>query len=127
MTRLSSNLHQAFVTSKQTAIRFWHDEQGVIVATELILIGTLLVLGLVAALAVVRAAIVTELGDFASSIGTMSQTYSVGGTAAADGSFTGGSAFSDAADSADDVGPGGQQVGGSSACIVVCSNVVTPG
>lgn len=106
--------------------RLWKDEAGAIVTSELLLIATLLVIGVVAALAAVRAAIVTELADFSSSIGTMNQSFSVGGTASGDGSFTAASAFADAADAGDTVGPQGQQVG-PSACIVVCTSALSPG
>ncbi|MBX3413970.1 MAG: hypothetical protein KF708_14865 [Pirellulales bacterium] len=114
-------------TARQWIARFWRDEQGAIVASELLLIATLLVIGLIAALAAIRSAVVTELGDFAASVGTMNQSFSVGGTSSADGSFTAASAFADAADSGDSVGPDGQQAGGTSACIIVCSTVVNPG
>jgi len=106
--------------------RLWKEESGAIVTSELLLIATLLVIGVVAALAAVRAAIVTELADFSSSIGTMNQSFSVGGTVSGDGSFTAASAFADAADAGDTVGPQGQQVG-PSACIVVCTSALSPG
>ena len=126
MERQPTSIHRALSMPGAIARRFWREEEGAIVTSELLLIATLLVIGVVAALAAVRAAIVTELADFSSSIGTMNQSFSVGGTASADGSFTGASAFADAADAGDTVGPQGQQVG-PSACIVVCTSALSPG
>lgn len=128
MQRLRSTIKSALVFSGHAATRFWREDDGVIVVTEMLLIGTILVLGLVAALAVVRAAIVTELADFAGSIGTMNQSFGFGGTSGADGAFTASSSFLDAADSGDVLGPNGQQAGGNAACLVVFTDgPATPG
>lgn len=126
MERQGTTMYRALPPPFNLALRFWREETGAIVTSELVLIATLLVIGIVAALAAVRSAIVTELADFSSSLGTMNQSFSVGGTSSADGSFTAASAFADAADAGDSVNAQGQQVG-PSACIVVCTSALSPG
>jgi hypothetical protein len=55
--------------------RLWQDEQGFIVSTELILMGTIATLGLVVGLATYRDSVVQELGDTAMGIGVLNQSY----------------------------------------------------
>lgn len=55
------------------------DERGFVVSTELVLIATLCVLGLVTGLSCVRDAINGELGDVAKSIGSLNQSYAYSG------------------------------------------------
>jgi Flp pilus assembly pilin Flp len=55
--------------------RLWKDEHGFVASTELILIATILVIGMVVGLATVRNAVVQELGDIAMAIGSINQTY----------------------------------------------------
>lgn len=54
---------------------FTRDECGFIVTTELVLIATLCVLGLVTGLSCIRDAINGELGDVAQAIGSLNQSY----------------------------------------------------
>jgi hypothetical protein len=55
--------------------RLWADEAGFVVSTELVLVATILVIGLVVGLATVRDALVQELGDVAMAIGNVNQSY----------------------------------------------------
>jgi hypothetical protein len=51
------------------------DEAGFIVSTELVLVGTVLVLGLIVGLTAVRDAVIGEFSDVADSIGSLNQSY----------------------------------------------------
>jgi len=59
--------------------RFLNDERGFVVSTELVLIATLCVLGLVTALSCVRDAVTGELNDVAEAIGSLNQSYAYSG------------------------------------------------
>lgn len=56
--------------------QFWNDESGFVVSSELVLIGTILVLGVIVGLATVRDQVVQELGDLALAIASVNQSYS---------------------------------------------------
>ena len=82
--------------------RIWKDEAGFVVSTELVLIATILVIGMVVGLATVRNAVVQELGDVAMAIGNINQSYSYTGVAGRDNSSgTAGSSFQDELDFCD--------------------------
>lgn len=55
------------------------DERGFVITAELVLISTVLILGLVAALSAVKVAIAGELGEVAGSIGSLNQSYYTNG------------------------------------------------
>jgi Flp pilus assembly pilin Flp len=59
--------------------RFWQDEAGFVVSSELVLVATLLVLGMIVGLSEVRNAVVQELTDVAQTFGTINQSYSFNG------------------------------------------------
>lgn len=59
-----------------TAKKLWGDESGVVVSTDLILVSSILVIGLLVGLATVRDQIVQELGDTALAVGNVNQSYS---------------------------------------------------
>lgn len=84
---------------------FWMDEAGVIISSELVLILTILVIGMVAGLSALQTSVVQELGDVAAAFGALSQSYSYGGVtsccATTDGSF-----FDDLGDQCDAADPG---------------------
>ncbi len=85
--------------------RIWKDEAGFVVSTELVLIATILVIGMVVGLATVRNAVVQELGDVAMAIGNINQSYQYTGvTGRANSSATAGSFFTDNTDFCDQVG-----------------------
>lgn len=59
----------------------WNDESGVILSAEIILIGTILVLGMIVGLVELQVAVVFELSDLASAIGNLDQSFSTSGFA----------------------------------------------
>lgn len=84
--------------------RIWKDEAGFVVSTELVLIATILVIGMVVGLATVRNAVVQELGDVAKAIGNINQSFMYTGVAGReDTSQTAGSDFVDETDFCDGV------------------------
>jgi hypothetical protein len=80
--------------------RLCADESAFIISAELILLATIVVLGLVVGLTVVRDTITTELADTASGFGQINQSFSVGG-ATGHASSSAGSFFNDLADFGD--------------------------
>lgn len=62
-----------------TAKKLWGDESGFIVSTDLILISSILVIGLLVGLVSVRDQIVQEFGDMAVAVGNLNQSYSFAG------------------------------------------------
>ena len=83
--------------------RFRHDETGFVVSTELILIATVLVIGLLAGLVSVRDQVVQELGDLASAASDFDQSFSYHGWSGHGGSVSG-SNFDDKTDNCDAAG-----------------------
>ena len=65
---------------KKLLVRFLNDDDGALIATEWLFVVTILVIGLVAGLTSVRNAVVNELEDVADAVGSLSQSYSFGGT-----------------------------------------------
>ncbi|MCA9035025.1 MAG: hypothetical protein KDA91_07845 [Planctomycetaceae bacterium] len=57
----------------------WNDEAGVILSAELVLIGTILVLGMIVGLVELQCAVVAELSDLSSAFGNFSQSYQTTG------------------------------------------------
>ena len=85
--------------------RLWNDETGFVASTELILFTVIVVIGLISGMVMYRDQIVQELGDVASALGNLNQSYSfdaanctfvVGGAAFT--STVAGSAFADQTD-----------------------------
>lgn len=74
--------------------RVWRDDAGFVVSTELVLIATILVIGMVVGLATVRDSVVQELGDLATAIGNINHSYSFSGVSGC-AAGTAGSAFQD--------------------------------
>jgi hypothetical protein len=58
---------------------FWNDEEGVILSAEIVLLGTILVLGMIVGLVEVQSAVVAEMSDLGDAIGNMDQSYQVPG------------------------------------------------
>jgi hypothetical protein len=54
----------------------WADEVGAILSAELILMGTLLVIGLIVGLATLRDHVIQEVADIAGAIGDLNQSFS---------------------------------------------------
>jgi len=96
--------------------KLWNDDAGALVSAEIILVATILVIGVITGLHAVQTAVVTELGDVASAIGSVNQSYSFGGST---GHHAGtvGSGWDDAVDACDEECA---QSGDAAACIIVC-------
>jgi len=66
------------------------DEAGFVVSSELVLIATILVIGVITGLGTLRSGVIQELADVSAAIGAVSQTYQFNGvtahTAATNGS-----------------------------------------
>ncbi len=108
---------------KSVVSQLLNDEAGFVVSAELVLVGTILVLGLVAGLTSVRDQVNQELGDFAISFGSINQSYSysalTGHTASSAGSL-----FNDLLDDCDSVSDAAD---GEPACIVIQVAATTEG
>ena len=95
---------------------------GFVVSTELMLVATILVIGLIVGLSAVRAAVVTELADLGGAIAATNQTYSYSG-ASGHHAGTAGSSWVDTQDDCDD---GSSQADTNSRCVVICGTPATP-
>jgi hypothetical protein len=60
--------------------KLWTDEAGFIISAELVLVATLLVVGMIVGLTILRNQAVQELGDLAAAFGIQSQGYWFPGT-----------------------------------------------
>ncbi|MDX1969570.1 MAG: hypothetical protein SFV23_20515 [Planctomycetaceae bacterium] len=103
-------------------MQLWSDDDGFIVSTELVLISTITVIGMIVGLTTVRDVVVIELADVADAISEIDQSYSYGQIVGHCGS-TAGVRFHDRADfcenrrAEDDQNPrGGAQ------CITLCAD-----
>lgn len=97
--------------------RLWKEQDGAIISSELVLVGTMLVIGMVTGISAVQTAVVTELADMASAIGSINQSYSYGGVIGYHAN-TPGSLWDDAVDTCDE--RCGQH-GEASACLQLCN------
>jgi len=59
--------------------KFWMDEKGVILSAEIVMLGTILVLGMIVGLVEVQSAVVAEMSDLGDAIGNMDQSYQTAG------------------------------------------------
>jgi Flp pilus assembly pilin Flp len=77
-------------------MKLWNDDEGALIATEWVFVVTILVIGLVAGLKSVQQAVLNELEEVASAVGSLSQSYSFAGTrGCCRGTGTSGSNFRD--------------------------------
>ena len=86
---------------KNLVVGFIRGEEGFLLSTEALLIGTITVLGLIVGLAEIRNNVVQELGDFSQAVAQPSQDYSyssVSDTNVPSSIWTFGSVFSDSVD-----------------------------
>ena len=81
--------------------RLWHDEAGFVVSTDLIMVTTVLVVGMLVGIVTLRDQVVQELGDLASAVGHLNQSYSYTGDTG-DGSEVAGSSYEDLPDLGDE-------------------------
>ena len=57
----------------------WNDESGVILSAEIVLMGTILVLGMIVGLVELQVAVVGELSDLGDAVGNLDQSYRTSG------------------------------------------------
>ena len=111
----------------------WNDESGFVVSTDLILVSTILVIGLLVGLVSLRDQIVQEFGDMAMAVGNMNQSYSFSALSVTFAGFTFVAAGSDFTDTSDfcENGGGGENntdpVGAPPAGIQVAVDAVSEG
>lgn len=84
----------------------WNDESGVILSAEIVLVGTILVLGMIVGLVELQCAVIGELSDLASAIGNFDQSFQLSGFASSKGggrfkARTYGASYTDNADTGD--------------------------
>jgi len=53
----------------------WNDEAGVILSAEIVLVGTILVIGMIVGLVELQCSVVDELNDLGEAIGSINQSY----------------------------------------------------
>lgn len=80
--------------------QLWNDENGFVVSTELVLIATVLVLGMIVGLTTLRDQVIAELADVAAAFSNSNQSYSFSGITG-HSSSTAGSVFDDNTDFCD--------------------------
>ena len=78
--------------------KLWSDEAGFIVSAELVLVATILVIGMIVGLTVLRNQIVQELVDVGQSIGSMSQSFALAGVKKCGVAYSDGSSYTDKTD-----------------------------
>ena len=81
----------------------WNDNAGFVISTELILVSTIAVLGLMVGLTEVASGVNQELEDVASAVGSMNQSYVFAGFSGCKAT-TVGSCFTDIVDECDSQG-----------------------
>ncbi len=59
--------------------KLWNDEVGAILSAEIVLVGTILVLGMLVGLVELQCSIVDELNDLGEAFGAFNQSYEVAG------------------------------------------------
>ena len=85
-----------------TCDRLWRDESGFVISSELVLIATILVIGMIVGLTVVRDQVVQELADVSAAFSNVDQSFSFGAIVTPTSS-TNGSLFSDLVDFGDNL------------------------
>ena len=74
----------------------WTDESGSIITSELVLVSTILVMGLVSSLTAMRDGLIAEMTDLTASMSALDQSYVIGGTKSLDGAaYTAGTIYID--------------------------------
>lgn len=82
--------------------KLWKDEGGFVISSELILIATVLVIGLLVGMVTLRDQVTQELADVADAISELTQSYQYSTIVGHHDSFVTGSFFVDTRDSCDD-------------------------
>jgi hypothetical protein len=94
--------------------RLWSDEAGFVISSELVLVATILVIGMVVGLTTIRDQVVQELADVAGAISDVNQSYHYGDLRGHH-SWSAGSDFKDKQDFCD--GPGQRRAGQGTNCV----------
>ncbi|QDT33566.1 hypothetical protein Mal48_28190 [Thalassoglobus polymorphus] len=94
------------------------DESGFVVSTELVIIATILVIGMLVGLTTIRDQVVTELADVADAISALDQSYAFSDITG-HASSTAGTMFDDEADFCDASDAGSQGGFVSATCIFI--------
>ncbi len=102
--------------------QFWKDESGAIIASEIMLIASVLVVGVTVGLKSMRDSVVTELADVSQALSNVDQSFYYGGTAG-HGAFTAGGMFIDLPDFCDLPGNVAYQ---ESKCVSICGAPLHP-
>jgi len=97
--------------------KLWNDEAGFIISSELVLVATILVIGMIVGLTTIRDQVVQEMGDIAAAFSDLTQAYSYNGVLGHT-STTSGSNFVDLNDVCD-AAPSQTADGTSPACVSV--------
>ena len=59
--------------------KLWLDEGGAIISAELVLVMVIVVIGMIVGLVALRDAVVTELADVATALGSLNMTFAIAG------------------------------------------------
>ena len=78
--------------------KLWNDEAGFVVSAELVLVATIVVIGMIVGLVVIRNQVVQELIDVGQAVGRMCQSYAFGGIYKQGVALTEGAAYNDKTD-----------------------------
>ncbi len=105
--------------------QLWQDEAGFVVSSELVLIATILVIGIIAGQSALRDAVVGELADVGAAIGDVNQSFSFGAISGHCAS-TAGSIFSDEGDFCEIDGANNDTAGVAANCVSICVVPATP-
>ena len=86
--------------------KLWKDEAGVVVSAEIVLIGTILVIGMIVGLVELQTSVVDELNDLGEAVGSFNQSYASSSVASikttgAVKTASAGSGFADRVDTCD--------------------------
>lgn len=77
--------------------RIWREDEGFVASADLVLVTTVVVLGMLVGLVTLRDQVLQELGDVATAVGQLNQSYSVASFTTA-GFSVAGSSFADQSD-----------------------------
>lgn len=85
-------------TLRQLAARFWSDESGFVISSELVVLSTLLTIGVISGLTAMRDGVVQEFGDGSQALNGVQQSYQYAGVEIEGCGTSAGSLFQDRSD-----------------------------
>ncbi|TWT56884.1 hypothetical protein KOR42_02390 [Thalassoglobus neptunius] len=103
-----------------------NDEAGFVVSTELVLVATILVIGMIVGQTTLRDQVVTELADVADAVSALDQSYAFSDVTG-HASFTAGTNFDDNADFCDQSDNGQQGLADSGTCVLIDGGIDAAG